>query len=139
MTSERSVEERLREMARGWTPPEGHRARVLDAAAPLVRGAAAWSDRVWFSRRWRVAAAGVVAAALAVDVAFGAGPSAQIGPHENARNAAAAVDDAARQVGLGADQARLFAQRAFVLASGPDRDEIGGPTGTTSWEAGDIK
>jgi hypothetical protein len=112
--------ERLREAAAAWTPPAALRLQVLGVAAPLVRSAVSWSDRVWFSRRWRVAVAAVVVAVIALDFASptpgGAGSSE---PPQSAGETAQAVNEAARQAGLEPDQARVFAQRALALASRP--------------------
>jgi hypothetical protein len=55
-----------REVRRVTWPQPGAalRARVL-AAVPLVESPVRWWDRVWFSRAWRLSAAGLVAALVA--------------------------------------------------------------------------
>ena len=65
------IERRLRQ-ARWPEPAAELRARVL-AAAPIVNRPVTWSDRVWFSRAWRVAAAAAAAAAIAIAVVAGRG------------------------------------------------------------------
>jgi hypothetical protein len=127
----------LRDAATTWTPPEPLRARVMGAAEPGIRPSVSWSDRLWFSRRWRLAAGATAVAMAALDFAFGGRAPSPVGPHESARATAQAVDEAARQAGLGAEQARVFAQRAFALASRPEPDatrEFGGGIGS-----GDMK
>ena len=58
------LEARLRGL-REPEPPADLKARILAAAelAPIVT----WRDRVWFSTRWRVAAAALVLALLSAD------------------------------------------------------------------------
>jgi hypothetical protein len=138
--SERPVHVQLCEAANRWSPPDALRAQVLGAAATRVRPAVTWSDRVWFSRRWRAAAVAAVAAAMLLDFTFaprGGWPGTE--PPASARETAQAVDDIARQAGLGADQARLFAQRAFVLASRPDPGASADRTDMALLERGDAR
>ncbi len=133
------LEERLREVARGWTPGETHRDHVLAAAAPLVRPVVTWSDRVWFSSRWRLAAAAVAVAAFALDFAFSASPASPVDSREHARETAQVVDEAARQAGLDVEEAHMFAQRAFALASQPDPAIARAATPGAAVGAGEMK
>ncbi len=61
----KDLESRLHQIA--WPPPsEGLRARIV-WEAPIVAGSIAWSDRVWFSRAWRLSMAAAILALLTVD------------------------------------------------------------------------
>ncbi len=112
-----SFEERLLGSAHSQ-PPVDLRGRVLAAAAPLVRPGVTWSDRLWFSRRWRLAAAALFVSLVALDH-FAAGPA--VAPRAVAPliglDAARAVADAARESGLPADQVALLSKRAFDAAT----------------------
>jgi len=66
MSTHDGIERRLGEV-RLSAPSADLRARVLAAAAPLVERRLTWSDRVWFSRGWRVAAASVIVVLLALN------------------------------------------------------------------------
>lgn len=114
----REIEARIRQM--DWpTPSPDLRARVLSTA--VVGGPRiTWSDRLWFSRGWRlsaVAAALVVVAVEQVPAMRGATGADPAPPHALAQ--AHAVDRAAEQVGLPPDVANSFARRALAASSRP--------------------
>lgn len=106
------VEDRLRRMP--WPRPSPEvRARVLSTAT-IPEGQVTWSDRVWFSRGWRLAAAMTVMVTLAAE-AF----SSAIFPRrmvETTRAAAEvqAVDDVGRDVGLPSALTAALVRRAVV-------------------------
>jgi type VI protein secretion system component VasF len=116
------IESRLRQVA--WpAPPADLRARVL-SAIPVTVPAVSWSDRVWFSRAWRLAA---VAAVLILAVLESmSGPAQSPAAPASARAVAEArfVDETARQAGLSPEQAAALARRA-VAAERPARSGIG--------------
>jgi hypothetical protein len=110
------LETRLRQVA--WpAPPADLRARVL-SAAPITSAAVSWSDRVWFSRAWRIAAVAVVLALAALEQV--SGPTRPAAPAVSARAVAEArfVDETARQAGLSLDEAAALARRAVAAAKG---------------------
>jgi hypothetical protein len=116
------VEARVREAV--WpAPPAGLRARVL-ASAPVASPTVSWSDRVWFSRAWRLAAVAVVLVAAAVE--YVSGPTRPAAPAVSARAVAEAsvIEETAQQAGLSAEQAAALARRA-VAAGRPARSGIG--------------
>jgi len=107
------IEKHLRQ-SRWPNPSPDLRARVL-AAAPRVVGAVTWSDRVWFSRGWRIAAAAVVVGVIAIDLmwpamATGAGIA---GPQALAD--AQVVDDVGRDIGLPSALTAALAQQALAV------------------------
>jgi len=101
-------------------PAADLRDRVLAAALPLLRPSAIWADRMWFSRRWRLAAIALLLV-LVVLGHFSAAPGsfAPSSPDRTAVETAQAVEEAARQVGLPPDQAAALARRALIAASRP--------------------
>jgi len=66
MSRHDGIKRRLGEV-RLSAPSPDLRARVLAAAAPLVERRLTWSDRMWFSRGWRIAAASVFVVLLALN------------------------------------------------------------------------
>lgn len=100
-----------------WAEPgAGLRERVL-SGAPVAPRAIPLTDRIWFSRAWRFAAAAVVFASIALEQLAGSG-----GPDSRAvaapiREDVSAVANAAREAGLPADEAAAFARR-MVSAGG---------------------
>jgi hypothetical protein len=104
------VEARVRQMA--WSaPPADLRARVL-SAVPAASPAVSWSDRVWFSRGWRLAAVAVVLIAGAIEYLSGPARSATATMSPQAVAEASFVDETARQAGLSPDEAAALARRA---------------------------
>ena len=109
------LERRVRQIA--WPEPtEELRLRVL-SAAPVVEWRVTWSDRVWFSRTWRVAAAAAVVGLIAVDSFSQTRTVARFVPTPQALAEAQAIDATVREIGLPADLAASLARRA--LASNP--------------------
>ena len=110
------VETRVRQIA--WVaPPADLRARVL-TAAPLPSPAISWSDRVWFSRGWRLAAVAAVLILVAVDQLSGPTPSPAGAASVRAVAEASFVDETARQAGMSPDEAAALARRAVAAEKG---------------------
>jgi hypothetical protein len=62
--SQRDLEDRMRQLS--WPAPSAElRERVL--ATAVVGQQVTWSDRLWFSRNWRLAAVGIALACVVVD------------------------------------------------------------------------
>jgi len=104
------IEARLRQIA--WSAPTADlRARTL-SAVPATSSAVSWSDRVWFSRAWRLAAVAVVLVAGATE--YLSGPTRPSAPAVSARAVAEAsvIEETAQQAGLSAEQAAALSRRA---------------------------
>jgi hypothetical protein len=109
------IEKRVRRMP--WPAPSPElRDRVLsiavEVAAPIT-----WSDRMWFSRRWRLSALAAVLVAVAVDQFSVASQPAGVSATPYAVAQAQAVDEMAREAGLSPEAAASFARRALSDAS----------------------
>lgn len=111
----RETEARVREI--NWPSPSPElRERVLSiavAAVPRIR----WSDRVWFSRGWRLSALAAALVVAAVDRVPSTLQPATAHPLPYAAAQAQAIDAVAQQVGLPADVAASLASRALSAAS----------------------
>ena len=121
------VETRLRQVAWPAAPP-GLRARVL-SAVPATSPAVSWSDRIWFSRAWRLAAIAAVAMLIALEQLAGPGVAVSRAVAESIPEDVSAVAEAVRDAGLPADQADALARR---MVSATERS----PTNARSWELG---
>lgn len=106
------IEHRLRQ-ARWPEPAAALRARVL-AAVPIVDYRVTWSDRVWFSRAWRVAAA-AAAGAIAILSLPDASDSIRFGPTPQAMAEAHVIDEASRDIGLPPSVAQALARRTWQI------------------------
>jgi hypothetical protein len=114
------IERRLRQ-ARWPEPAAALRARVL-AAAPVVNPRVTWSDRMWFSRAWRIAAAAVVVAAIAIESLPGTTDRTAFVASPQAVAEAQVIDATGREMGLPPDVAQALARRAVAMASRPPAD-----------------
>jgi hypothetical protein len=121
--SRNTIEKRVLEQ---WALPEataGLRGRVLTAATARVAPPATAAERVWFSRRWRLAGAATLVAVLLLDRV-----PMVLEPHPLDTAGAAALDigqavaEAARQLGMTADEANAIARHAVMAATRPTRD-----------------
>jgi hypothetical protein len=104
------IESRLRQVA--WPAPSiDLRARVL-TAVPAASPAVSWSDRVWFSGAWRLAAVAALVVLAALNQLSGpTGPSAA--PESpQAVAEARVIEETAQQAGLSPEQAAALARRA---------------------------
>ena len=95
------------------------RARVLSAVV-LVEHPVPWWDRVWFSRSWRLCAAGIVAA-LIVGESFMDRPAAEASLTTERMADVQGFDEVGRALGLPPEVAAVLAQRftARAPAAGP--------------------
>ena len=117
------IEERL--LATGLPGPAADlRDRVVAVAGPHVRPGTSWADRMWFSRRWRLAAIALLLALFVLDGIpfFSSARPSGFGPA--AVETARAAEEVARQAGLSRSEADLLARRALFAASRPAPQEV---------------
>ena len=103
------LENRVRQIE--WPEPsENLRTRVLET--PMDAALVTWSDRIWFSRTWRVSIASAAVALIVMGQWATRGPAIQSSPSSTEQTQAleAAVIDA----GIPADMASKMARRALV-------------------------
>ena len=106
----KDVECRLRQVR--WSEPSGElRVRVL-AVAPVRPQSITWSDRVWFSRTWRLSMAALVIAVLTIR-AWPGPPASLSDPSPQALAAARAIEEAGREIGLPDAVTASLARRAL--------------------------
>ena len=94
------------------------RARVLAASMPLVRADDSRLDRMWYSRKWRVAA--VLALLILAGVEWMAPQIvawAPVAPEHLTANSAKAVAMAASEVGLTPDDTAVLIAQAIAAES----------------------
>jgi hypothetical protein len=120
----KDVEQRLR--AHQWPEiPSELRQRVMSAAVIDVEHLT-WSDRVWFSRAWRLAAAAAVVVIVALDQSTGVTSTpATASPQVVAE--AQAIETLAQEAGLSAQTAAWLAQRSIDDALRPKSLQPPGP------------
>jgi hypothetical protein len=105
-----------------WSEPSlALRARVL-AAAATVGHRVTWSDRVWFSRAWRIAAAAAVVGAIAIESLPGATDRPAFVAPPQAVAEAQEIDATGREMGLPPNVAQALARRAVAMAAHPPVD-----------------
>lgn len=116
--NQRDVEDRLRETS--WPAPSANlRDRILSIA--VTAQPISWSDRVWFSRAWRLAAVGAALAVVVLDQLSISQRSTGFTPAPQALAEAQALDEAGRELGLPPDVAASLARRAL---SDPSRMRV---------------
>jgi hypothetical protein len=104
------VEARVSRIA--WpAPPIDLRARVL-SAVPAASPVVTWSDRVWFSRGWRLAAVAAVLILAVLESMSGPARSRALPASAQAIAEASVIEETARQAGLSPDQATALARWA---------------------------
>jgi hypothetical protein len=114
------IERRLRQ-ARWPEPAAELRVRVL-ATAPIVGHRLTWSDRVWFSRAWRMSAAAAVVAAIAIESFPGTTDRSAIVAPPQAVAEGQAIDATGREMGLPPNVVQALARRSVALAARPPAD-----------------
>ena len=119
--------ERLLHRSRWPEPTVELRVRVL-AVAPTVDHRVTWSDRVWFSRAWRIAAAAAVVAAIAIESLPGTTDRTAFVAPPQAVAEAQAIDATGREMGLPPNVAQALARRAVAMAARPPADRQASPT-----------
>jgi hypothetical protein len=115
---DKRLEDRVREYQWPDISPEV-RQRVMAVAVARAEPLT-WSDRVWFSRTWRVAAAAAVVVVIALDQLTGVTPQ-YVAPTPQVMAEAQAIEAMAREAGLSEQTAAWLAQRALFDASRPKR------------------
>jgi hypothetical protein len=109
------IENRVRQVT--WpAPPEPLRARVLSAAA-IAAEPITWSDRMWFSRAWRLSALGTALLVIGLELQSSAARPAEPGPTPQALAEARGVEEIGRQAGLPQDAAASLARRTLPASS----------------------
>ena len=104
------IEARLRRRPRPGLPVDLKR-RVMTAAI-LASPATSWRDRIWFSRTWRLAAAGTLLAVLALDRwSTGWSPVADSTSGRTAVEELDAVTSLGAEMGMPKEQVRQLAAR----------------------------
>jgi hypothetical protein len=107
------IEHRVRQVT--WpAPPPDLRDRVLSASS-VVAQPITWSDRMWFSRAWRLSAAAAVLVCVVVELS-GSSRSARVPPSPQALAEARMADDTGREAGLPPAVAAWIARRALFGA-----------------------
>jgi len=97
-----------------WPAPSPElRARVL-AAGPLIAPSIAWSDRLWFSRAFRVSLVAVGVGLLTLDQLSGTREPEALMPSLSAVAQVQAIEDTARQIELPAEATAALARRALA-------------------------
>lgn len=109
------VEDRVRQISLP-APSAQLRDRVLSIAA-TAQPSISWSDRIWFSRAWRVAAVGAALVVAVLDQLASSTRPAAFTPSLQAVAEAKAIDEAGQQVGLPPDVASALARRTLSEAS----------------------
>ena len=111
------IEHRVRQVP--WpAPPPDLRARVLSAVS-VVGQPITWSDRMWFSRAWRLSAVAAALVVVGLEYLSGVPRSAELAPAPQALVEARAVDEIGRQAGLPSDVAESLAGRSLAEAARP--------------------
>lgn len=120
--NQQDIEDRLRQVS--WPSPSAAlRDRVL--AIAVVEQRVTWSDRIWFSRAWRLAAVGAAVAVAVLDEVSISQRLAGFTPTPQALAEAQAIDEAGQEMGLPPDVAASFARRAL---SDPSRMRVPAPS-----------
>src|SRR3954464_11926489 len=109
------LERRVRQMT--WLAPAADlRVRVL-AAGVMGPARITWSDRVWFSRGWRLAAVATAVGAIAIDSLWGTGDVPPVLPVAPTLAEVQAIDDVGRDIGLPEDLSASLARRTLIADS----------------------
>jgi hypothetical protein len=113
--SQKHIEDRVRHI--DWPGPSPDlRDRVLSSAI-FVEHSITWSDRVWFSRAWRLSAAAAALTIVLLDQFSGSQRPAGFTASAQALAEAQVIDETGRQVGLPPDLAQSLARRSMAEAS----------------------
>lgn len=110
------IENRVHQIT--WpAPPPNLRARVLSAAT-VAGQPITWSDRMWFSRGWRLSAVATLII-VAFELQSSSTRPAGLSPTPQALAEARAIDEIGVQLGLPPDVAALLARRTLSAAASP--------------------
>ena len=111
MTLKKEVERRLRQVR--WPEPSAQlRARVM-AEAPVRPQTIIWSDRMWYSRTWRLSMAALVIAVLTIRAWPGPHAAGVSDPSPQALAEARAIEETGRDIGLPDAVTASLARRAL--------------------------
>lgn len=111
----KELERRLRQLP--WPEPSRElRARVL-AESTVRPQFIIWSDRVWFSRAWRLSMAALVIAVFIIRAWPGPTTAAVFDPSPRALADAKAIEETGRDIGLPAAVAASLSRRALTQTS----------------------
>jgi hypothetical protein len=113
--------ERLLHRSRWPEPSVALRARVL-AAAPTADHGVTWSDRIWFSRAWRIAAAAALVGAIGIESYPGPTDRTPFVAPLQAAAEAQVIDATGREMGLPPNLAQALARRVAAMAAHPPAD-----------------
>ena len=91
-------------------PPATLRARVLNESA-LVGPSITWSDRVWYSRVWRVSMAAAALIFISLNMLSNSARSSDLMMTSQTTAEARAIEETGRQIGLPADVSVSLARR----------------------------
>ena len=112
---QKDIEDRVRQIS--WPGPSPNlRDRVLSIAV-IAQQPITWSDRIWFSRAWRLAAVGVALAIVLFDQLSSSTRPAAYTPTPQVLAEAKAIDEAVREMGLSQEVAAALARRVLSDAS----------------------
>lgn len=115
------VEHSLRQIT--WPVPSPDlRHRILSAAA-VPRQPITWSDRMWFSRAWRLSAGAAALVIVALEYLAGPPRATVVARPPQALAEARVVDETGRQLGLSSDVAASLARRALSASARPRASE----------------
>jgi hypothetical protein len=118
------LERHVRRMA--WAEPRADlRSRVLTAAV-IGPARITWSDRVWFSRGWRLAAVATAVGAIAIDSLWGTRDVPPVPPVARTLAEVQAIDDVGREIGLPEDLSASLARRTLIADSRRDASDAQG-------------
>jgi hypothetical protein len=111
------IEDRVRQVA--WpVPPPALKERVLSLAVVLPQRIT-WSDRVWFSRTWRLCATAAVLTLVGLEYLSGPARSPDPLPTSMVLAEAQVIGATAGQLGVPPDVAALLARRTLSEALRP--------------------
>ncbi len=109
------IESRVRQIT--WPAPPPHlRARVLSATT-IAAEPIPWSDRMWFSRAWRLSAFATALVAIGLELQSSATRPDEPGPTPQVLAEARGVEEIGRQAGLPEDAAASLARRTLSASS----------------------
>jgi hypothetical protein len=110
----RDIEHRLRRISRP-EPSASLRDRILSGAVVTAQPIT-WSDRMWFSREWRLAAVAAAIAIVVLDQIAASPRPVVFTATEQSLAEAQVIDEAGRQLGLPPEVAASLARRALSEA-----------------------
>ena len=111
----RTIEDRLRHVSFP-SPSSDLRDRVRSIAV-VAQQPISWSDRMWFSRAWRLSALGAALAIVVLDLLSGAPRRPGVTASARVIAEAQVIEETGRQVGLPPDVAASLGRRVLSQAS----------------------